>query len=103
VRRSRTGATRTRALQIPVGRSVLTRYLLGLAVVVAMLLGGGAVGCAALAVALAYDGVLDAVVEGVLVFAGFTFLYDRYDANDDEQWSSTTSGSSPVASASKIL
>jgi hypothetical protein len=102
VRRSRTGATRTRALQIPVGRSVLTRYLLGFAVV-GMLLGGGAVGCAALAVALAYDGVLDAVVEGALVFAGFRFLYGRYDANDDEQWSSTTSGSSTVASASKIL
>ena len=45
-----------------------------------MLLGGGAVGCAALAVALACDGVLDAVVEGALVFAGFTFLYGRYDA-----------------------
>jgi hypothetical protein len=64
----------------PVERNVVTRYLLGFAVVVAMLLGGGAVGGAAVALALPYGGVVGAVVGGALVFAVFTFLYDRYDA-----------------------
>lgn len=65
----------------PVEENVVTRFILGLAVIFAMMLGGGAVGSALGATPFPYGGVLGVGTGAVLVFVGFAVLYRRYDAS----------------------
>ena len=65
----------------PVEGNFVTRLILGLAVIFAMLLGGGAVGSALGATPLPYGGVLGVGVGALLVFVGFAVLYRRYDTS----------------------
>jgi hypothetical protein len=65
----------------PVEENVVTRLLLGFAVIFAMMLGGGAVGSALDTTPLPYGGVLGVGTGALLVFVGFAVLYRRYDAS----------------------
>lgn len=69
----------------PVEANFVTRYLLGFAVIVAMMLGGGAVGAAFRATEVPYGGWIGVTVGAVLVFVGFVVLYGRYDASYDDE------------------
>jgi len=63
----------------PVEENFVTRYILGLGVILAMMIGGRAVGSVVGSTELPYGGVLGVVLGALLVFLGFTVLYRRYD------------------------
>ena len=67
----------------PVERNFVTRYILGFAVIFSMMLGGGAVGGAFQSMEIPYGGWIGVAIGAILVFIGFTILYDRYDAAYD--------------------
>jgi hypothetical protein len=64
----------------PVEANVVTRFILGFAVIAAMMLGGGAGGAALGRLDLPYGGVVGTALGAILVFIGFIVLYRRYDA-----------------------
>jgi hypothetical protein len=65
----------------PVERNFVTRYILGFAVIVAMMLGGGAGGYVLQGVDIPYAGVIGTALGALLVFAAFVAWYRRYDAS----------------------
>lgn len=67
----------------PIERNFLTRFLVGLAVVFGMFLGGGALGWTFLSVGVPYGDWIGTGVGAVLAFAAFAVLYRRYDASFD--------------------
>lgn len=69
----------------PVEENFVTRYILGFAVIVAMMLGGGAVGGAFQAVEIPYGGGIGVALGAILVLVGFIVLYGRYDAAYDDE------------------
>jgi predicted MFS family arabinose efflux permease len=64
----------------PVERNFVTRFVMGLAVIVGMFLGGGAGGWLLGSVGVAYAGVLGTLLGSAAVFVAFTAWYRRYDA-----------------------
>jgi hypothetical protein len=64
----------------PVEENPVTRFVLGFAVAVAMMLGGGAVGGAFRYTEIPYGGTIGVAIGAILVFVGFVLLYGRYDA-----------------------
>lgn len=64
----------------PVEENFVTRFLLGMAVLLAMVLGGGAVGQFFQNAGVPYGDWLGAGLGMIVVFAVFTVLYRRYDA-----------------------
>ncbi|WP_254544021.1 hypothetical protein [Halomarina pelagica] len=69
----------------PVEDNFVTRFLLGLAVIFAMMIGGGAIGGAFLSLGVPYGDWLGVAVGSVLVFVAFVVLYRRYDASYDTE------------------
>lgn len=69
----------------PVEENVVTRFILGFTVILAMMGGGGAVGGFLDTTAAPYGGVLGTALGALLVFVGFTVLYRRYDNSYNEQ------------------
>lgn len=67
----------------PVEENVVTRFLLGAAVIFAMMVGGGAVGSVGTSLGIPYGGWMGVTLGAVAVFVGFTALYRRYDASYD--------------------
>lgn len=65
----------------PVEDNFVTRFLLGFAVIVALMIGGHAVGTAVLSVGIPYGDWVGVAVGAVLTFVVFTVLYQRYDAS----------------------
>lgn len=65
----------------PVEANFVSRFLLGLAVISAMFVGGGAAGRVFQSTGIQYGGVVGVATGAMLVFAGFTLLYRRYDAS----------------------
>lgn len=65
----------------PVEENFVTRFLLGMAVLLAMVLGGGAVGQFFQNAGVPYGDWLGAGLGMIAVFAAFTVLYRRYDAS----------------------
>jgi hypothetical protein len=69
----------------PVERNPVTRFLLGLAVIVGMMVGAQLLAGALLSVEFPYGALVGAVVGSLLVFGGFVVWYARYDAAADEE------------------
>lgn len=67
--------------QNPVEANPVTRFLLGLAVIFAMMVGGGVVGRALEATTLPYGLQIGVFSGALLVFAGFAALYRRFNAS----------------------
>ena len=67
----------------PVEANFVTRFLLGTAVLLAMVLGGGAVGQLFLNRGVPYGDWLGTGLGMIVVFAVFAVLYQRYDADFD--------------------
>lgn len=67
--------------QNPVEENFVTRFLLGLAVIFAMTIGGGAVGTTFSDVGLPYGAWIGVAVGAIAVFVAFAALYGRYDAS----------------------
>lgn len=65
----------------PVEANVVTRFILGLAVIFAMMLGGGVVGRAFETLEFQYAGAIGVAVGALAVLLGFVVLYTRYDAS----------------------
>ena len=65
----------------PVEGNFVTRLLLGLATIMAMFVGGSAVGELLQDTPLPYGGWVGVALGAVLVFVGFTVLYRRYDSS----------------------
>jgi len=65
----------------PVEDNFVTRFILGLAVIFAMMFGGGAGGVALSALDIPFGRLLGTVIGALLVFAAFAVLYRRYDAS----------------------
>jgi hypothetical protein len=63
----------------PVEENFVTRYILGLGVILAMMVGGRAVGSVFGSTGISYGGPLGVVLGAALVFVVFTMLYRRYD------------------------
>lgn len=64
----------------PVEENVVTRFLLGFAVIVAMMMGAGAGGYVLRTLDFPYAEVMGVVIGAMFVFIGFVVLYRRYDA-----------------------
>ncbi|MDZ7730268.1 MAG: hypothetical protein U5K37_03975 [Natrialbaceae archaeon] len=60
--------------------NLITRFILGFAVILAMTVGGGAVGGALSALQVPYGAWVGVAFGALVVFAGFVGLYRRYDA-----------------------
>jgi hypothetical protein len=71
--------------QNPIENNLVTRFLLGFAVVVAMILGGELVGVALLRLDVPYGDWIGVAIGAVAVFVAFTVLYRRYDAAYDAE------------------
>ena len=69
--------------QNPIENNLVTRFLLGFAVVVAMILGGELVGGALLRLDVPYGDWIGVAIGAAVVFLVFTALYRRYDAAYD--------------------
>ena len=69
----------------PVENNFVTRFILGFAVIFAMMIGGGAVGWAFSSIGIPYGDWLGVAIGAVVVFAVFAVLYRRYDASFDPQ------------------
>ncbi len=63
----------------PVEQNVVTRFLLGFAVILGMMLGGAAGGSLASLVDVPYAGVSGVFLGSVIVFGAFSVWYTRYD------------------------
>lgn len=59
----------------PVKNNFLTRYLFGFAVIVAMMIGGGAVGGVMMNAGIPYEDWIGVAVGAIIVFAAFVVLY----------------------------
>jgi hypothetical protein len=68
----------------PVEENVVTRFILGFAVIMAMFAGGGAVGSTLQDSGVPYGGVLGTALGAIVVFLAFVVLYRRYDASFTE-------------------
>jgi len=71
--------------QNPVEDNPVTRYILGMAVLFGMFLGGGAGLAAFDAARIPYGGWIGFLVGAVVVFVGFVVWYRRYDAQFDSE------------------
>jgi hypothetical protein len=69
----------------PVEENIVTQFILGFTVILAMMGGGGAVGGFLDMTSVPYGGVLGTALGALLVFVGFSILYRRYVASYDEQ------------------
>jgi hypothetical protein len=69
----------------PVEANPVTRWLLGMAVILAMMVGGGAVGWLARDVAVPYADLLGTLAGAVVVFSLFVVLYRRYHAGASDE------------------
>lgn len=67
----------------PVEANFVTRYILGFAVIVAMMIGAGAVGGGFRALQIPYGGLIGVALGAILVLVAFIILYGRYDAAYD--------------------
>lgn len=67
--------------QNPVERNVVTRFILGLAVITAMSIGGSVVGSLLQDSGVPYGGILGVATGAILVFLAFVVWYSRYDAS----------------------
>ncbi|HMB49533.1 hypothetical protein [Natronoarchaeum rubrum] len=65
----------------PVENNFVTRFLLGLAVVFGMVLGGGAVGWSLSTAGLPFGVWIGTAVGALAVFIAFAVWYGRYDAS----------------------
>ncbi len=65
----------------PVEENVVTRFILGFAVIFAMMLGAGALGSVLRDTAIPFGGWIGVLLGAVLVFIGFVVVYRRYDAS----------------------
>lgn len=65
----------------PVEDNFVTRFLLGFAVIFAMMLGGQMVGKALVSFDIPYGRWIGVAVGAILVFVVFSGLYRRYDAS----------------------
>lgn len=65
----------------PVEDNFVTRFILGFAVVFAMLLGGGGGAWVLTSIGIPYGDWLGVAVGAVIVFLVFVVLYRRYDAS----------------------
>ena len=63
----------------PIERNPVTRYLLGMAVVFAMMLGGGAGAYLLTELSVPYGRWIGALVGAFVVFVAFAVIYRRYD------------------------
>jgi hypothetical protein len=63
----------------PVEANVVTRFLLGFAVIVAMMFGGGVGGSTLNDTTVPYGGVVGTAIGTLVVFLGFAVMYRRYD------------------------
>lgn len=64
----------------PVEDNFVTRFILGFAVIFAMMIGGGAVAEAFSSIGIPFGDWVGVVIGAVVVFAAFVVLYRRYDA-----------------------
>lgn len=64
----------------PVEENFITRFILGIGVIVAMMMGGSAGGYVLRTLDLPYGGVVGVTLGALFVFIGFVGLYRRYDA-----------------------
>ena len=62
----------------PVEENVVTRFVLGVVVIFAMMLGGGVVGRAFESIGVPYGSWIGVTVGTIAVFLVFTVLYNRY-------------------------
>lgn len=65
----------------PVEANVVTRFVLGLGVILAMMVGGGAAGRAVGGTGLPYAEGTGVALGALAVFLGFVVVYRRYDAS----------------------
>lgn len=68
----------------PVEANVVTRYILGFAVITAMMFGGGVGGSLLNDTSAPYGGVVGTALGALVVFLGFVVLYRRYDQSYSE-------------------
>lgn len=64
----------------PIEENFITRFILGFAVIMAMMIGGGAGGYGLRTLDFPYGGVVGVTIGALVVFIGFVGLYRRYDA-----------------------
>lgn len=69
----------------PVERNFVTRYILGFAVIVAMMIGGGAVGSLLGSTSIPYGDFVGVASGAVIVFVGFVIVYRQYDRSYTEE------------------
>lgn len=65
----------------PVENNFITRLILGFAVIVAMMIGGGAVGGLLMNAGIPYGDWIGVAVGAIVVLGVFVVLYQRYDAS----------------------
>lgn len=68
----------------PVEANVVTRFILGLGVILAMMVGGGATGQVVGETGIPYGEGAGVAVGALVVFLAFVVVYRRYDASFSE-------------------